>query len=518
MTLQNRLTNDSLLFDRITATSLTRVSQGTSVTNATVSGTSDFTNALVIGLLGPDTEVTATNIGTGAGNLIQSADTSGNLVLRRLKAGTDTKISSSAQTVTVDVADNIQRGSSAMTGLTANGMSNVVTFSPQSVTVTGNVSLPSATISGLPDFIPELWTPTTNGDLMTFTSQGAAVTVPASTSGDARVLQRNTASPVGLSWVNPPVSSNITSIISPSTSNEVIFTTGTTFDSLDRPANAGNVSDPARLQYYLGFNSGLTYVDPSEDATNGPTASGSLSGYTQDIACRSLNASSAFGITAPTRTLALGSSGTVTSLSLTDASTAVIGTGLNAGAKSLYADGSSSVFGLGLTGFGPTTLLLPGAQNPISLRVEFFGDSNGARFGCIIISDDFSKSASGFDTPTGPTTTIQSGLTVINTGTPSGAPVNRRFSNLHEVTRSASNGTTLLPVWKIVPDWPSYSVAMGLGNTDFGESIVPVEYRIGRSGTESAPKLFIERILYIDGTVDSVIELRSLRVRMFTSR
>lgn len=487
MSVQNRLTNDSMLFDRITATELTRVSQSTKLFGTTVTGTVDFSDALVVGLLS-DKTVTASSLGAGTGNVLSNSDTAGNIELRRIKAGTDVKVDTTSTSINVSLADNINRGSSSFSGgVTSGGTAATNLTVSGNLVIDGPVAL-SGTQNNLPG-LSSLWTPTTNGDLLTFGNEGEAVTHPASTSGGVKVLARDTLSPTGLSWVTP-TTQTITSVITPTATNELVYTDGTTITTLPVPAATEAVTVPTRPKYYLGYTNDLTLVDPS--VTGGPTASGSVSGFSQDVACRSVNATSALGSVPTNRYIYInppGSTGTVSTLNLTDATTAI--DSLDMVWK--YVDGSSSIVSNPTLSLSTYTMTVPGSG--LELRMVSSGTISGQKIAIVHVlnTGTWDPSVVGTASASG------SGTSVTITRSLIGTAPNRAYSTLYDMTTNGT-GQSLIPLWSAVPDWPAYSSAMSMVLDQVPVIPIPAILRIGRGGTESAPRLYIEVLYYMEST------------------
>lgn len=485
MSVQNRLTNDSMLFDRITATQLSRVNLNTKLFGTEVTGNVDFSDALVIGLLS-DKEVTASSLGAGTGDVLSSADLEGNIVLRRLKAGTDISIDETSTNVDISLADNISRGSISFSGgATAGGTSSTNLNVSGNLQVNGPATL-SGTVSNLPG-LSSIWTPTTNGDLLTFGNEGEAQTHPASTSGGIKVLSRNTSSPTGLSWI-APTPQTITSVISPASVNEIAYTDGTILTTLAIPAATEPATNPTRPKYYLGYTNNLTLVDPS--SSGGPTASGTLSNFAQDVACRSVNATNALGSVPTNRYVYLnppGSTGAVSTLALTDATTAIDGADM----VWKYADGSATITSGSTLSLSTYTMVVPGSN--LQLRMLSSGDVGGQKVAIIHVLN----SGSWDPTSVGTSSSSGSGTSVTITRALTGSAPNRSYSILYDMTTNGT-GQSLLPIWNCVPDWPSYSSAMSMVVQQVLEVPIPVILRIGRGGTQSAPRLYVQVAYYFD--------------------
>lgn len=483
MALQNRLTNDSLLFNQTVVTQLSRVTQSVSAFNGDLRGTVDFSAAMILGLLPEDATVSAVDIGAGPGDFVQSSDIDGNISLRRLKAGTDIKVSSTAETLSVELADTISRTTATFSGgVTVTGATNVENLGiTGSLTLTGPSTINSGTVTGLPAFAPTLWNPSSNGDLLTFTSQGEALTHPP-VSG-TKVLQRNNASVTGLSWVDPPAPVQLPSLLSPLTSNEIVYTDGTTFVSLPAPAMTGSATDPTRTKLYLGYGSSLTWSDPLIGTSGPTTANGTPSGLAVDIATKTLSLSGGLGA-APTTRYFYVDNGLEDPLNPIFASQVSVDD-----IVWQYPDGAASITTISTQGLTPYKVQVPGVTTYV--RVLTNGTILGRKLAVLDVFDGESWN------PTVEDTTDLSITGTNCTRTRSRQTISGTLVYTTRYTLSTTGATqSLYPVWSVVPTSPSYASAMALVR-ETAEPI-PAAARISRAGTESAPILYIDLVYYPD--------------------
>jgi hypothetical protein len=491
-----------MLFDKITSTQLARVSTSTNLFNATLDGTADFSAAFVIGLLGPDAQISATNLGSTS--ILQSSSLDGTSVLRRIKAGTDIAVSETSTTISVDAAATITRGSTSFSGVTSSAAVIGTLNASSGLSVTGDAEIASSSITGLPDFVPTLWNPTTNGDLMTFSNAGAALTHPASVSGGTKYLTKNSASPTGLSWTTQ-TPQNITSFITPTGINQVLYSDGSSFRSLAVPTVSASATDPTRTKYYLGYTNQLTYVDPIDDAQAGPNATGSISNYDQDVACRTFTVGgSAFGTVTTRRDVVLAPTNS------DDSSDIVItgSGGISCTTSALewaYADGKATLTtqtdsGSGPVGvpqrtFQPYAITIPRGTTPnlptVTIQLLSTGEYLGHRFGVI----DIKVNEVDWDPAlVESSSTSQNGITAAATVQRSGtAPTSTLLTTF--TISSPGKIRSLWPFWSVVPTWPAYNSAMGMVRQ--GGQPIPAVVRMGRSGTETDPILMIQLVYFL---------------------
>nr|QYA18469.1 hypothetical protein KOM_12_200 [Clandestinovirus] len=269
---QQRLSIDTINFQDVSVSTRSTSVVQSSVYDTILSGVTTLSGATVLGLGTYSMDVTAGNVGAGAGQCVASADSAGNVLLRRIKAGTDVAVTSDSTTVLVNLAPTISRTNTTINGTLSTDTSSINTVSNcANASFSGEITL-NTTFS--PALSPNtIWTPLNKGDLMTFDDNGNVITHISTGQADGNVLTVDNASPTGLRWISSPSSTlNLETALPLTQANRIAYITdNTAFAGTPIPTayasilTAGNARQPINfLQYNFVGAAGtrVSWADP----------------------------------------------------------------------------------------------------------------------------------------------------------------------------------------------------------------------------------------------------------------